>query len=75
MSGIVIGGVLNVKADAQLEKAIAQEITTMDDKDLQRSYLDQISVDYEPEKKKKTIVEELGNQEGQNIQKENQKDN
>ncbi len=54
---------LHVKEDESLSKAVAQEITGTDDKDLEESFLSELSVDYPhtPKKKKTTITEDPTN--------------
>lgn len=60
--------ILTVKADEVLEKAIASDVSTVDDKDLTESFLNQMSVQYPSThvKKEKTVVEDLSN-EGQDF--------
>lgn len=61
----VIGSVLIVRADEVLERAIASDQGSFDDKDLTESFLNQMSVDYPSQRKggkKTTITENMDEQ-------------
>ena len=60
----IIQSIITVKPDVVLEKAIAAEVGGMDDKDLTESFLNQMSVQYQPTHVKKTtkVVEDLSDE-------------
>ena len=64
----VVYGYLTVKEDATLLKAVASEVTSVDDKDLTESFLNQMSTQYRPDhvRKTKKVVEVAGD-EGQDF--------
>lgn len=65
----IVYGYLTVKEDPTLLKAIAAEtVSTLDDKDLTESFLNQMSTQYRPDHVRKTnTVVEVAGDEGQNF--------
>lgn len=59
----VVQSIINVKADAALERAIASEVGDVDEKDLTRDFLEEMSSQYTPTPgAKRTVVENLDEQ-------------
>jgi hypothetical protein len=59
----IVQTILNVRGDAVLERAIAGEIGSLDEKDLTKDFLEEMSTQYSPTPgPKKTIVENLDEQ-------------
>lgn len=64
----MIHSYITVKGDDLLEKAIASEVTSLDEKDLTRDFLEEMSTQYTPTPgKKKTIIENVDTQNGQDF--------
>ena len=56
---VTLQTILNVRGESSLEKAIAQEIHGLDDKDLKENLLQELSIDYGPKKHQThTIIED-----------------
>lgn len=60
----VIQTILTVKGDEALERAIAADVTSMDDNDFTHNFLEQMSTEYPHYKGKKTTVVENWDEQG-----------
>lgn len=59
----MIHSYITVKGDEMLEKAIASEVTSLNESDITRDFLEEMSTQYTPTPgKKKTVVENLDEQ-------------
>lgn len=54
----VLSTILIVRPESNLEKAIAKDLEVNDDKDLDNSFLLNMSTDYNKQNKNRTLVEE-----------------